>query len=140
MTQTVQLEHHREVCYPMVQGQEHFVPGLALTLLVQLNSRSAGPVEYSELTCKGVFTMKPNTYTARICGCGNFEQDTYGSTATNEMDAVVIRYFLSWHSSKRSHHTTSSPTTPHKDEHIVSSLDFTRAFLELPQGEDERYR
>eukprot|EP00971_Amphidinium_carterae_P046231 909832-Amphidinium_carterae.3 len=41
--------------------------------------------QYSELPCKGVFTIKPDKYTARICGCGNFEQDTYGTTATNEM-------------------------------------------------------
>eukprot|EP00971_Amphidinium_carterae_P253094 5024947-Amphidinium_carterae.1 len=46
--------------------------------------------QYSELPCKGVFTIKPNKYKARICGCGNFEQDTYGITATNEMDTCIM--------------------------------------------------
>eukprot|EP00971_Amphidinium_carterae_P251361 4989806-Amphidinium_carterae.1 len=32
--------------------------------------------QYSELPCKGVFTIKPDKYKARICGCGNFESRT----------------------------------------------------------------
>eukprot|EP00971_Amphidinium_carterae_P039965 784656-Amphidinium_carterae.1 len=81
--------------------------------------------QYSELPCKGVFNIKPNKYKARICGCGNFDQDTYGSTATNEMDTCVMRYLLSWHTSHSSPHLPSSSTSSSKDEHVLSSLDFT---------------
>eukprot|EP00971_Amphidinium_carterae_P045874 902545-Amphidinium_carterae.1 len=82
--------------------------------------------QYSELPCKGVFTIKPEKYKARICGCGNFEQDTYGSTATNEMDACIMRYLLS---------QTQKPTTDDQRQ-VLSTLDYTGAFLnaELPEG------
>eukprot|EP00971_Amphidinium_carterae_P104160 2062740-Amphidinium_carterae.1 len=89
--------------------------------------------QYSELPCKGVFTIKPDKYKARICGCGNFEHDTYGTTATNEMDACIMRYLLSWHASKL---TQDGKPVPEDDQQVLSSLDYTGAFLnaELPEG------
>eukprot|EP00971_Amphidinium_carterae_P134800 2671392-Amphidinium_carterae.3 len=81
--------------------------------------------QYSELPCKGVFTIKPDKHKARICGCGNFEQDTYGTTATNEMDSCIMRYLLSWHDSKCASVAAGTP----EDQQTLSSLDYTGAFL-----------
>eukprot|EP00971_Amphidinium_carterae_P142820 2829586-Amphidinium_carterae.1 len=78
--------------------------------------------QYWELPCKGVFTIKPDKYKARICGCGNFEQDTYGTTATNEMDTCIMRFLLSWHASRCNPSVTAS--TP-DDNQALSSLDYT---------------
>eukprot|EP00971_Amphidinium_carterae_P313569 6232106-Amphidinium_carterae.1 len=52
------------------------------------------------------------------------------------MDTCVMRYLLSWHTSQCSPRPTSFTTSPNKDEHVLSSLDFTGAFLnaELPEG------
>eukprot|EP00971_Amphidinium_carterae_P030559 600952-Amphidinium_carterae.1 len=60
-------------------------------------------------------------------------QDTYGTTATNEMDACIMRYLLSWHASK----CTQTQTPATKDQRqVLSTLDYTGAFLnaELPEG------
>eukprot|EP00971_Amphidinium_carterae_P240232 4769681-Amphidinium_carterae.1 len=44
---------------------------------------------YTELPCRSVFRIKPTKYKAQLCGCGNFESDTYGDTATNGLDACL---------------------------------------------------
>eukprot|EP00971_Amphidinium_carterae_P134435 2663987-Amphidinium_carterae.1 len=71
---------------------------------------------------------------SRLCGCGNFESDTYGDTATNELDACLLRYVLSWAAGQ------PRPLDPHEASetyrNAIMSLDYTGTFLNalLPEG------
>ena len=47
---------------------------------------------YVELPAKGVFTIRPDKFKARIVACGNKTAETYGKVSTTDLDTSMMRY------------------------------------------------
>eukprot|EP00971_Amphidinium_carterae_P079601 1575237-Amphidinium_carterae.1 len=113
------LEQH-----PRTSTMRSFSPRCCHTVLTPahpLSLLSYLPEENDDLS---ILTFSPDETPKHV-------KNDLNETATSEMDTCVMRYLLSWHTCKCSPHDPSSPNSPtdSTDDHVLSSLEFTGAFL-----------